>query len=251
MLMANGNIEQLYFAGEPPELVVPLQINGSYALAVVPGAALDLRLTLQPHQLSSVSTSQGWQVRFWQAVLPYFANARLAGTFRLSNVVCKFRRRANRNLDCCRIGRYYEPRIYRLRENSVAGKRHYSVTSPSPHSATLQCVRKVQTVRQKQKFIGIVAIWNGFEVLICARIESDHHIEPLASGFLDVESRHPTFDLRNSLFPRQCPMSSVRVIPANGMNTKCPGSVCRHDLAYAEISSHWFLTSMMMGTKGY
>jgi hypothetical protein len=35
------------------------------------------------------------------------------------------------------------------------------------------------------------------------------------------------------------------------MNTKCPGSVCRDDLAYAEISSHWFLTSMMMGTKGY
>jgi len=64
MLMANGNIEQLYFAGEPPELVVPLQINGSNALAVVPGATLDLRLTLQPHQLSSVSASQGWQVRF-------------------------------------------------------------------------------------------------------------------------------------------------------------------------------------------
>jgi len=100
-------------------------------------------------------------------------------------------------------------------------------------------VRKVQTVRQKQKFIGIVAIWNGFEVLIYARIESDHHIEPLASGFLDVESRHPAFDLRNSLFPRQCPMSSVRVNPADGMNTKCPGSVRRDDLAYAEISSHW------------
>ena len=127
----------------------------------------------------------------------------------------------------------------RVRENSVVGKRHYSVTSPTPHSATLQCVRKVQTVRQKQKLIGIVAIWNGFEVLSCARIESDHHIEPLASGFLDVESRHPAFDLRNSLFPRQCPMSSVRVNPANGMNTKCSGSVRRDDLAYAEISSYW------------
>ena len=128
--------------------------------------------------------------------------------------------------------------IARTRD-SVAGKRHYSVTSPSPHSATLPCVRKVETVRQKQKFIGIVAIWNGFEVLICARIESDHHIEPLASGFLDVESRHPAFDLRNSLLPRQCPMSSVRVNPANGMNAKCPGSVRRDDLAYAQILSHW------------
>src|SRR5215472_14837218 len=28
---------------------------------------------------------------------------------RLSNVVCKSRRRASRNLDGCRIGRYYEP----------------------------------------------------------------------------------------------------------------------------------------------
>src|SRR5215469_15337648 len=34
--------------------------------------------------------------------------SRLAGMFRLSNVVCKSRRRARRNLDGCRIGRYYE-----------------------------------------------------------------------------------------------------------------------------------------------
>jgi hypothetical protein len=33
-------------------------------IAAVPGATLDLRLTLQPHQLSLVSASQGWQVRF-------------------------------------------------------------------------------------------------------------------------------------------------------------------------------------------
>ena len=129
--------------------------------------------------------------------------------------------------------------IARTRELSRWEERLYSVTSPSPHSETLQCVRKVQTVRQKQKFVGIVAIWNSVEVLICARIESDHHIEPLASGLFDVESRHPAFDLRNSLFPRQRPMSSVRVNPANGMNTKCPGSVRRDDLAYAERSSHW------------
>jgi hypothetical protein len=64
MLMANGNIEPLYFAEEPPELLVPLQINGSNSLAVVPGATVDLRLTLLPQQVSSVSASQGWQVRF-------------------------------------------------------------------------------------------------------------------------------------------------------------------------------------------
>lgn len=64
LLMANGNIEALYFAGESPDLLVPLQINGSNSLAVVPGTSVDLRLTLQPQQVSSVSASQGWQVHF-------------------------------------------------------------------------------------------------------------------------------------------------------------------------------------------
>jgi len=64
LLMADGNAEALYFAGESPELLVPLQINGSNLLAVVPGTSLDLRLTLQPQQVSSVSASQGWQVHF-------------------------------------------------------------------------------------------------------------------------------------------------------------------------------------------
>jgi hypothetical protein len=64
MLMANGNIERLYFAAEPPQLLVPLQINGSNSLAVVPGTTLDLRLTLQPQQASSVSTSEGWHLHY-------------------------------------------------------------------------------------------------------------------------------------------------------------------------------------------
>jgi Domain of unknown function (DUF4382) len=64
MLMANGSNEQLYFAEEPPEVVVPLQMNGSNSLAVVPGARLDLQLGLQPQQVSSVSASLGWQAHF-------------------------------------------------------------------------------------------------------------------------------------------------------------------------------------------
>jgi Domain of unknown function (DUF4382) len=64
LLMANGNIEQLDFAADPPELLVPLQINGSHSLAVVPGSTLELRLSLQPRQVASVSASQGWQVHF-------------------------------------------------------------------------------------------------------------------------------------------------------------------------------------------
>jgi hypothetical protein len=64
LLMSNGNVEQLDFAGDSPELVLPLQMNGSNSLAVLPGTRLDLRLSLQPQQLSSISASQGWQVHF-------------------------------------------------------------------------------------------------------------------------------------------------------------------------------------------
>lgn len=64
LLMANGSSEQLHFAGDSPELVMPLGINGSDSLAVVPGARLDLQLSLQPQQVSSVSASLGWQAHF-------------------------------------------------------------------------------------------------------------------------------------------------------------------------------------------
>jgi hypothetical protein len=97
----------------------------------------------------------------------------------------------------------------------------------------------MKTVRQKQKFIGILTIWNGFEVLICAAIESDDDVEPFASGSLDVESRHLVFDLRNSLVLCQCPMSSIRVAPANRVNAEFSGLVLRDDVVYAEVPSHW------------
>jgi len=64
MLMADGHVEPFRFVSDPPELRVPLQINGSNSLAVVPGTTLDLRLTLQPQQVASVSASQGWRVHF-------------------------------------------------------------------------------------------------------------------------------------------------------------------------------------------
>jgi hypothetical protein len=64
MLMANGTTEHLYFPARPPELILPLQMNGSASLAVLPGARLDLQLSLQPQQVSSVSASLGWQVHF-------------------------------------------------------------------------------------------------------------------------------------------------------------------------------------------
>ena len=66
MLMADGRVEELHFTGngEPPALLLPLQYNGSSALAVVPGATVDLRFTLQPQQVSAVSPSEGWQIHY-------------------------------------------------------------------------------------------------------------------------------------------------------------------------------------------
>lgn len=66
MLMADGRVEELHFTGNgvSPELLLPLQYNGSSALAVVPGTTVDLRFTLQPQQVSAVSPSEGWQIHY-------------------------------------------------------------------------------------------------------------------------------------------------------------------------------------------
>jgi hypothetical protein len=66
MFLANGGIEELYFMGDgaSPRLRLPLQHNGSSALAVVPGETVDLRLKLEPQQAPVVSPSEGWQIRY-------------------------------------------------------------------------------------------------------------------------------------------------------------------------------------------
>jgi hypothetical protein len=66
MLMADGRVEELHFTGngDSPELLLPLQYNGSSALAVVPGATVDLRFKLHSQQVSAVSPSEGWQIHY-------------------------------------------------------------------------------------------------------------------------------------------------------------------------------------------
>jgi hypothetical protein len=66
MLMADGRVEELHFTGngDSSELLLPLQYNGSSSLAVVPGATVGLRFTLQPQQVSAVSPSEGWQIHY-------------------------------------------------------------------------------------------------------------------------------------------------------------------------------------------
>lgn len=66
MLMADGRVEKLLFAGNDnaPELLPPLQYNENSAIAIVPGETVDLQLTLQPQQVSFISPSEGWQIRY-------------------------------------------------------------------------------------------------------------------------------------------------------------------------------------------
>ncbi len=66
MLMADGRVEELRFTGDgdTPELLLPLQYNGSGAVAVVPGATVDLQFTLQPQPVSGVSPSEGWRIHY-------------------------------------------------------------------------------------------------------------------------------------------------------------------------------------------
>jgi hypothetical protein len=66
MLMADGHVEELHFAGngDSSELLLPLEYNGSSALAVVPGAVVDLRLRLQPQQVSTASASGSLQIYY-------------------------------------------------------------------------------------------------------------------------------------------------------------------------------------------
>jgi hypothetical protein len=66
MIMADGHIEDLQFTADSasPQLSLPLQFNGTSALALVPGATVDLRLTLQPQQISAASPTQGWQIHY-------------------------------------------------------------------------------------------------------------------------------------------------------------------------------------------
>ena len=92
----------------------------------------------------------------------------------------------------------------------------------------------VETVRQKQKLVGVIAIRNNFEILFCAEIHGDNDVEPFASRFLDVEGGDSNLDLGNGLVPRQCPMSSIGIDPTNRVNTMWSGPVGCNDVVYVE-----------------
>jgi hypothetical protein len=66
VVMADGRVEELRFGtnGDAPELLLPLQNDGISELAVVPGATVNLRLTLQLQLVFSASPSEGWQTHY-------------------------------------------------------------------------------------------------------------------------------------------------------------------------------------------
>lgn len=66
LVLADGRVEDLYFTGngDPTELLLPLRYNGSSALAIVPGGTVEVGLTLEPQQISSVSPSEGWRIHY-------------------------------------------------------------------------------------------------------------------------------------------------------------------------------------------
>lgn len=66
ILMADGRIKKAYFTSDPDssELVLPLQYDGGNEVAVVPGATVDIRFTLQPEQVPAISPSGGWQIQY-------------------------------------------------------------------------------------------------------------------------------------------------------------------------------------------
>lgn len=63
IVMANGYVEPLRLPGDMPELLIPSQSIEGDSVAVLPDARVDLRLSLEPHQGSYISSSEGWRLQ--------------------------------------------------------------------------------------------------------------------------------------------------------------------------------------------
>jgi Domain of unknown function (DUF4382) len=61
IVMADGHVEPLRLPGGVPELLILSQSTESESLVVVPDARMDLQLSLEPHQGSYFSSTEGWR----------------------------------------------------------------------------------------------------------------------------------------------------------------------------------------------
>jgi hypothetical protein len=63
IVMADGHVEPLRFPGDAPELLIASQSIEDNSVVVLPDARVDLQLSLEPHQGSYVSSSEGWRLQ--------------------------------------------------------------------------------------------------------------------------------------------------------------------------------------------
>ena len=61
IVMADGHVEPLRLLGGLPELLIPFQTTESESLVVLPDARMDLQLSLEPHQGTYFSSTEGWK----------------------------------------------------------------------------------------------------------------------------------------------------------------------------------------------
>jgi hypothetical protein len=63
IIMADGHVEPLRSPGGVPQLVISSQSIESDSLVVLPDVGMELRLSLEPHQGSYFSSSEGWKLQ--------------------------------------------------------------------------------------------------------------------------------------------------------------------------------------------
>jgi len=129
MLMANGNIEQLYFAGEPPELVVPLQNQRKqctrscawcYPRSKAHTAAAPTLLRVRVARMAS--PLHAGRPRFHISLMPASP-----ACFDFQTLYANPGEEQVAILDGCRIGSYYEP-LYRLADITGQSLRVFRVS---------------------------------------------------------------------------------------------------------------------------
>ena len=64
LVKADGHVEPLRLTGDIPELFITFQSGEGDLLVVVPHDRIDLRLSLEPNQVSSSSSFEGWKLQY-------------------------------------------------------------------------------------------------------------------------------------------------------------------------------------------
>jgi hypothetical protein len=63
IIMADGHVEPLRLPGDVPELRITVRSLENDSFAVLPDSRMDLRLSLEPHQVAYSSSTEGWKLQ--------------------------------------------------------------------------------------------------------------------------------------------------------------------------------------------